>query len=311
MAFLTSRWERWGCPDWEHHVMTVGIAAICDSGRAVVLAADRQFSTGSTSGESKAGKLNNFGSNWYVAYAASNVPGAFEAIMTARPRVAALEDRVWHDVIPAIERAYQDVRISKAEALYLRSVGLTREDFYRTGKEKLPLSVFEDSYSKMRAYDLGATLLIVGFDDTSHIYTIDNPGTSKDHTGLGFWAIGSGAAAAIASLFARKCSMYCSLEEALYLVYEAKQQAQRATNVGDETDLYVLSRDDITLRIQDDEQKAILEPLWRELQPKEITTGHLSRVAKLNQIEIIKRLQQNAMARDAARAYRVSGEQSS
>ena len=50
--------------------MTIGIAALCDYGNTIVLAVDRQFSAGFTTGESRTGKHNNFGENWFVAYAA-------------------------------------------------------------------------------------------------------------------------------------------------------------------------------------------------------------------------------------------------
>lgn len=73
MALSADRWEAWGCPVWEYRKMTIGIAALCDSGNTIVLAADRQFSLGITSGESRVGKHHNFGMNWYVAYAANNV----------------------------------------------------------------------------------------------------------------------------------------------------------------------------------------------------------------------------------------------
>jgi hypothetical protein len=241
MALTADRWEAWGCPAWEHQKMTIGIAALCDNGNTIVLCADRQFSAGFTSGESRTGKHNNFGDNWQVAYAARNVPYAFEVIMTARPSVLELEDKVWHDVMPAIERGYQKVRNAKTEAFFLRSWGETAESFYSTGKDRLAETLYLSAQSKMERYDLGADLLIAGFDDTGRIFTVENPGVSKDHTGLGFWAIGSGAPAAIANLFARQCSFHCHVEEVLYLVYESKVYAESAT-VGQETDLFVICK---------------------------------------------------------------------
>lgn len=308
-------WEAWGFPAWEHRIMTIGIAAICDQGRAVVLAADRQFSAGFTSGESKAGKMNNFGLDWYVAFSARNTPNAFEVIMEGRRLVADLDERVWHDVMPAIERGYQKVRNSKTEALYLTSWGETADAFHATGKDRIPETVYAGLQHNMRNYDLEADLLIVGIDDTSHIYTVKNPGISQDHTGLGFWAIGSGAPAALASLFARKCSFHCHVEEVLYLVYEAKIQAEKASNVGVETDLYVLCKGNVPLRITDDDQTRILEPIWRELSPRDITKEHLLRVGTLHEIGILKNLhqinQQAEMQRQLFRPASASGERSS
>jgi hypothetical protein len=269
--------------------MTIGIAAICDSGNTIVMAADREFSVGMTSGESKVGKHNNFGMNWYVAYAANNVPNAFEVIMTARPLVLKLPDKVWHDVIPAIERGYQKVRNAKAAALYLSSWGETSDGFHASGKDRIPPNDYTEIRNRLMAYNLDADLLIAGFDDTARIFTVKNPGIAQDQTGLGFWAIGSGAPAAISSLFARKCSFHCHLEEVLYLVYEAKLQAEKASNVGTETDLFVICKDCGPIRIPDGDQDNTLKSIWEDLRPRDIEQKHLLKVGTLPQVQVLKR----------------------
>jgi hypothetical protein len=289
MMLSDDRWEAWGCPAWEHRQMTIGIAALCDYGNTIVLCADRQFMTGNTSGESRTGKWNNFGENWHVTYAARNVPYAFEVIMTARPAVMGLEDRVWHDVMPAIEKGYQKVRNAKAEAFFLTSWGETSESFRTTGKDRIPETLYLSAQSKMERFDLGADLLVVGFDDAAHIYTVENPGLSKDHTGLGFWAIGTGAPAAIANLFSRQCSFHCHVEEALYLVYESKIYAESAT-VGQETDLFVIAKNHPPIRIEDTHIATFLDPVWRDLRPRAIEPQHLLTVGKTPALDTLRNL---------------------
>lgn len=292
MASAIDRWEAWGCPAWEHRIMTVGIAALCDNGNTIVLCADRQFSTSYTSGESRTGKHNNFGENWYVAYAANNVPNAFEVIMTARPPVMALEDKVWHDVIPAIERGYRKVRNAKIEALYLSSWGETAEDFHATGAKRIPPTDYTDLRLKMMAFDLDSSLLIAGFDDTGRIFTVRNPGVSQDHTGLGFWAIGSGAPAVIANLFSRQCSFHCHVEEVLYLVYESKIYAESA-NVGPETDLFVICKNSPPIRIPETHIATFLDPVWKDLRPRAMQPEHLLTVGKIPEVAMLRRLQRD------------------
>jgi hypothetical protein len=271
--------------------MTIGIAAQCDMGNTIVLCADREFSTGFTSGESRTGKHNNFGENWFVSYAASNVPNAFEVIMAARPLVMNLETKVWHDVMPAVERGYRNVRNAKAEGLYLSSWGETADSFHATGRNRIPETVYAATQSKMERYDLGVDLLVVGFDDTSHIYTVKNPGVRSDHTGLGFWAIGSGAAAAIANLFSRQCSFHCHAEEVLYLVYESKIYAESATGVGSETDLFVLCKDSPPIRIPQTHIATFLDPVWKDLRPRAIGPEHLLTVGKIPELHTLRNLQ--------------------
>lgn len=260
--------------------MTIGIAALCDGGNTIVLCADRKFSAGYASGESRTGKYNDFGVNWHVAYAANNVPYAFEAIMAARPLVMELEDKIWHDVIPAIERGYRKVRNAKTEALYLGSWGETAESFHQNGKDRIPGADYTEIRERMRAYNLDADLLIAGFDDTGRIFTVKNPGVSQDYTGLGFWAIGSGAPAALANLFNRRCSFRCHVQEVLYLVYESKIYAE-SEYVGEETDLFVICKNNPPLRISDAHISAFLDPVWRDVKPRPIEPQHLLTVGKI------------------------------
>ena len=263
--------------------------ALCDYGNTIVLCADRQFMTGATSGESTNRKtqttLGRIGAS-LTRPAIS--PYAFEVIMTARPMVLGLENKVWHDVIPAIERGYRKVRNSKTEALFLASWGETTESFlfHRKGP-CVPETLYLSAQSRMERYDLGAQLLVVGFDDVGRIFTVENQGVSKDHTGLGFWAIGSGAPAAIANLFARKCSFHCHVEEVLYLVYESKIYAESAT-VGQETDLFVICKNKPPLRIPDTHIATFLDPVWRDLRPRPIEPQHLLTVGKLPELDTLR-----------------------
>ena len=112
--------------------------------------------------------------------------------MAARPLVLALDNKVWHDVIPAIEKGYRQVRNSKTEALYLASWGETAAQFHATGKDRIPETVYANTYSKMISYDLDADLLVVGFDDVSHIYTVSNPGVATIILDLAFGRSGAG-----------------------------------------------------------------------------------------------------------------------
>jgi 20S proteasome alpha/beta subunit len=256
--------------------MTVAIAALCENGRALILVADRRFSAGYSSVESPAGKITYIGPDCYVAFAAGRNPNAVgnttEVIQHARMSVEKLANRTWHQVIPSIETAYQFVRNRKIEALYHKSWGGTLPDFHLHGKDRIPDSVYADVYTKMMTFDLGAELLIAGFDvdSSSYINTITNPGLATDQTILGFWAIGSGSNAAIASLFARQYSATMPLEEALYYVYEAKIQAQGATNVGDETDMHVVTKSNAAFPITEDEQQKALNPIFEEVKPRDL-----------------------------------------
>jgi 20S proteasome alpha/beta subunit len=229
--------------------MTVCIAAICDTGRALIMVADRQFGLGYTSVESKHGKFDNFGPDWYVGFAANNTAYAAED-----------------------------------------SWGSSLSDFHAHGKERIPLGTYADVYSKLTAFDLSVELLVAGFGDAARIFRIRNPGVSSEQTGLGFWAIGSGSAAALSSLFSREYNFSMSIEEALMYAYEAKVDAEYATDVGTDTDIFIGNRGATPLRIDDDTQKKTLEPIRKQIEPRKLRDEHKTKMGKINEVEILKRM---------------------
>jgi hypothetical protein len=282
--------QGWDIPEWEHRVMTVCIAAICDTGRALIMVADRQFGLGYTSVESKHGKFDNFGPDWYVGFAANNMAYATEVITLGRSRLQKQAERDHYDMIPKIERCYQDVRNAKAEALYLSSWGSSLSDFHAHGKERIPLGTYAGVYSKLTTFDLSVELLVAGFGDAARIFRIRNPGVSSEQTGLGFWAIGSGSAAALSSLFSREYNFSMSIEEALMYAYEAKVDAEYATDVGRDTDIFIINRGATPLRIDEDTQKKTLEPIRKQIEPRKLRDEHKTKMGKINEVEILKRM---------------------
>ena len=130
-----------------------------------------------------------------------------------------------------------------AEAKYLSSRGWTLDDFRNFGAAKLPPTTYATIDAQLSVFDFKVELILAGFgegDDTASILTVTNPGVCTDQTKLGFWCIGSGATAAQMSLFAREYSWSFSGPKAAYYVYEAKVAAEKATGVGQTTDIYLI-----------------------------------------------------------------------
>lgn len=275
--------------------MTICIAAICESGRGLIMAADRQFGLGYTSVESKAGKLDNLGPDWYVAFSASHSPYATEVITLGRHHLVLHPERSHYDIIPKVVQAYREIRSSKIEALYLASWGTSLAEFHSHGKDRIPLSIYTDVYGKITSFDLGVDLLVAGFGDTAGIFRVKNPGISTEQTALGFWAIGSGHPAALSSLFSREFDFRMGVEEALLYVYEAKVDAEYAAGVGLETDIFVINRSGTALRIDAEGLKA-LEKIRKQLEPRKFRQAHKEQLAKMSEIEVFARMM-NATSR--------------
>jgi len=64
---------------------------------------------------------------------------------------------------------------------------------------------------------------------------VSDPGIVRDYDEPGYWAIGSGAYAALSTLAARKQSRLRFLPETIYNVCEAKCAAETAVGVGRDT----------------------------------------------------------------------------
>jgi hypothetical protein len=156
---------------------------------------------------------------------------------------------------------------------------------FHKGKDSIPETIYTAVYSKIISYNLGADLLVVGFDDEAHIFSISNPGIHAIHTPLNFWAVGTGAPAALSSLFIRNYSVLMSIEQALFYVYEAKVQAERATNVGENTDICVIAKGEIPEPISDQDKDNILNNVWLDVKPKDLSRDHIHEIRKIGEVK--------------------------
>lgn len=106
--------------------------------------------------------------------------------------------------------------------------------------------------------------LILGFDANTgspHIFEIGNPGICSDHRSVGYWAIGSGAAMALASITSRPLAI--SVEEVLIQLCEAKFSAETASGVGNDTLAMAIYKDGTMLPLLGDEMGKLRE-IWKD-----------------------------------------------
>jgi hypothetical protein len=117
--------------------MTICIAAICDNGHGLVLAADREIGIGITSAEFPDGKFYPLFYDWHVGLAGTVTHAAdvIDAARTSRgaPR-ADMPSLSVHEVRDSVEDAYRTMRLRHAESLYLANRGLTLKEFRVEGR---------------------------------------------------------------------------------------------------------------------------------------------------------------------------------
>lgn len=92
-------------------------------------------------------------------------------------------------------------------------------------------------------YDLGVELILGGVDHKAHLYRISEPGTFKSFDELGFCTVGSGNrhAAPVFAFYGFKPTM--SASDALQIAYEAKKRSEMAGGVGNETDVWIITKE--------------------------------------------------------------------
>ena len=252
--------------------MTICIAAICEGGHTILVAADRELGVSYTSAEFE-GKWHHLYDNWSIGIAGT-VHHATDVIARARHLRGEMDSTMALDVQSCLAKAYRKARMEKAEARFLANRGWTLNDFVKVGGKQMPPDTYATVDAQISLYNFDADLLVAGFgpgDLGPAILSAVNPGVTNDHSKLGFWCIGSGSTAAQMSLFSREYSWRFSVEKAAYYVYEAKVAAEKATGVGRATDLHMIihgTPGQIVIQV-DEPTLDIMEKIRKTLAPKE------------------------------------------
>ena len=217
--------------------MTVCIVALCDQARKVVIASDRMLTGGDVEFEQDIRKFESI-TNGCVALSAGSALEKVDLVRRCRVEVSTASSPSIGDIVSSIKDCYVALRVQKAEELHLRPLGLSLSDFLRMQGQLAPDLVLRLSH-RIENERLEVDLLITGVDSSGgHIYLVTDPGTSRCYDAVGFCAIGSGEHHAELAFIRANFSESFSLQEALFLAYRAKRDAETAPGVGGQfTDL--------------------------------------------------------------------------
>jgi hypothetical protein len=219
--------------------MTVCIVSYSMDAKAFVGACDRMLSVGQvTSQDDATAKFLGLGQNWLSLFSANNISSVTPILASVRRTLTPIECKeTLDDAINAFKVAFQNEKKKNIEARILPH-GMSLEEFYQSGLEKLGTDIFSRVFTQIESFDLEVEFLVFGFSEgTPHIFTFSDPGIEKHFDIAGCWAIGSGANAAIASIFGLKGApiRFRQLHEVIYRVCEAKFYSESAHGVGKET----------------------------------------------------------------------------
>src|SRR3954470_10999978 len=178
--------------------MTVGIAVICEEGKAIVMAADRLITVGEASLVTEVAhpKLKQLSPNLWLT-----ITGSVQQYEYALERFEGVSQLVRGNSIHRIARRFRKAchRI-RAKILQYRfteaNLGITYEDFSKQCMDNPTTNIMSDIYNKMLAHPFDMLVLMAGIDDRGpHIYLI-NDMTINSFKAMGYAAIGIGAVSA-------------------------------------------------------------------------------------------------------------------
>jgi 20S proteasome alpha/beta subunit len=241
MVFLMRRFSG----DTTIPFMTVAVAALCESGTAAVMAADRLVVSQDFRGEGPDCKIFPV-SNGIVILAAGDPPDS-EFLKRIREKKPVTVDDASAEVANA-KIALQVARRKPLLEMQADVFKVSPEKYLECARNAVPGNQLDLEYQSFkRQSELRLSLVIIGKgqeDHEAHLRVIEDNETDcafvpRDVNQPGFYSVGIGKSLAL-KVF-EKCPKIknASIESALYFVYEAKRaaEAESGGRVGKETDL--------------------------------------------------------------------------
>jgi len=170
-----------------------------------------------------------------------------------------------------LEKVHREELAIWSAGRWLSPFGLNMDGFLQRGNA-LPPSVESDISRNIaiNAENYDVEVIVCGWGETikrlatektskpqSYIFSVDYSGV-KLHKTAGLYACGSGASAALSTLYFHNYGPGCPLPRAIYLVATAKFMAEKTLGVGPNTVMFAMKRTGGWIPIMPDHLKTIL-----------------------------------------------------
>jgi 20S proteasome alpha/beta subunit len=225
--------------------MTVGIGAICEDGKSVVVAADKMVTFGSPMNlqtEPPAlKKITELTERVLLVFSGNTADGE-EIISATRPQ---LTDEIKSSVgriAEVVKECYAKHKQHRAEETILKPLlGADFTRFQALVAESPASQILSQVLGTLMQHNLNTEVLVAGVDDSgAHIFAVIHPGQLLPLATTGFGAIGSGGIHAAVRMSLAQHTKSASLVETMYNVYEAKRASEVAPGVGKLTDIAII-----------------------------------------------------------------------
>lgn len=265
--------------------MTICLAVLCENSHKVVVAADRMVTASDTEFEQDIQKVNLVTDHCAVLSAGSALRQV-DLIRGARGELHINRNPQVINVVAQITKEFVEARRQKAEELHLRPLGLNFEQFLML-QDKLSENLILRLTRNIETEILNLELIVAGVDSSGgHIYYVCDPGTSDCFDGVGFCAIGSGEHHAELTFIRSNFSPGLPLNQAVFLAYQAKRDAEMAPGVGARyTDIGII--DENGLHFVSDKVLAELNQAYVALM-KCHTDGHNEARSQVDALKLIE-----------------------
>jgi hypothetical protein len=222
------------------------IGTICDSGKTVIGLSDRMVSTGDmTLGFESPNRKAEMLTQRSAVLIAGTVHEP-DLVRDVRERVRG-KDRI-REIAEECAQLYLQLRLKRIEDEILKAmIGIRSFSEYHQKQQGLHESVVFDTNDKIKSYQLGLDLILIGLDDMAHISLITNPGIWRSYDNLGYCTLGMGERHADNVFAWYKYSSSTPLKEALYIAFEAKKKSEMAGGIGPTTDALIIRNQGIEI----------------------------------------------------------------
>jgi 20S proteasome alpha/beta subunit len=231
--------------------VTVCIAAIADKRKHIALVSDSKVAFGEFSAD-RAVRKNVPLLGEYVVLCAGNDAARADTIYN-RVRKQLVDKSPEPSVDEIAEALFMECKRERdriVEGKILSKHGYDTTTFREKGKQLCTAAVFFDIHSAMAQISLSLDFIIAGFDEKGepHLRFTNCETPPEDYDSLGFYAIGSGAHAALSSMTHAVehliFSRYRDTGTVLYHAMAAKFMAESARDVGKDTFAVVIGHNE-------------------------------------------------------------------
>jgi 20S proteasome alpha/beta subunit len=225
--------------------MTVCIGAICEDGKAAVVAADKMVSFGPPimlqTDASTFKKITPISEKCAILFSGSVSDGE-EVLARSKMSLATIQKPTIVQVAGVVRLAYASLKRDRTEETILRPMlGLDFAQFQALITQAASSQILQQFVGLIAQHNLQLDLLVAGSDDTgTHLCVVSHPGVLSPMDTIGFVAIGSGGTHAAVSMALGKHPKSASLMDTVHSVYEAKKAAEVAPGVGTLTDMAII-----------------------------------------------------------------------